>query len=99
MNDLEKKFEEDMKNIFIKSKEELNYRPIRFLELITEKGGIEAAKILIRKETDGFITLWKNDRLDLSVEYHVLKPEYDELFTEEEKEICREKLKKYNFNI
>ncbi|MEW6661353.1 MAG: hypothetical protein ACOY9Y_05265 [Bacillota bacterium] len=42
-----------------------------------------AAKILISKDggTYGFEVLWEHKRLDLSVEAHVLKPEYRELFS------------------
>jgi hypothetical protein len=63
------------------------------------KGGLMAAKQLITKEggTYGFTILYEMGRLDLSVEAHVLKPEYAELFTEEEKRICRERLKEYGY--
>lgn len=52
---------------------------------------IPPAKQLISKSggTYGFEILWDNNRLDLSVEVLVLKSEYQELFTEEERKICR----------
>jgi len=75
VNDLEKKFNKDMINIYYEAKKELNYNATRFLQLITEKGGVRAAKQLISKEdgTSGFDTIWEMGRLNLSVEAHVLK--------------------------
>ena len=99
MKELERKFNIDMINIYRKAKRELNYSATRFMQLITEKGGLIAAKQLISKDggTSGFATLWEMGRLDLSIEAHVLKPEYKELFTEEEREICRGRLKEYGY--
>lgn len=99
MNDLEKRFNKDMNNIYWEAKRELNYTATRFIQLITEIGGLRAAKQLISKDggTSGFVTLWEMGRLDLSIEAHVLKPEYKELFTEEELRICRERLKEYEY--
>lgn len=99
MNQLEKNFNEDMKNIYLTAKKELKYNASRFWQLVCEKGGLQAAKILIAKDggTDGFEILWEHGRLDLSVEAHVLKPEYAELFTDEEKVMCRERLESFGF--
>lgn len=101
MNDLERKFNKDMINIYNEAKKELNYNATRFLQLISEKGGVRAAKHLISKEdgTSGFDTLWEMGRLDLSVEAHVLKPEYNVLFTEEERKVCRSKLEQFGYRI
>ena len=62
-------------------------------------GGLAAAKQLISKPggTDGFTTLWEHGRLDLSVEAHILKPEYIELFTDEERRVCRERLEQFGY--
>lgn len=95
MNDLEKKFHIDMLHIYTTSKKELNYNATRFLQLISEKGGLKAAKQLISKNggTYGFGVLLEMGRLDLSVEAHVLKPEYKELFTYEERDLRNLNLK------
>ena len=94
MNSLEKQFNEDMKNLYLTAKKELNYKATRFWQLVSDRGGLQAAKTLIAKDngSTGFVVLWENKRLDLSVEAHVLKPEYIELFTEEERDKCRKKL-------
>jgi len=64
------------------------------LQIISEKGGLQAAKILISKDggTYGVEVLWEHKRLDLSVETHVLKLDYMELFTGEERNMCKERL-------
>ena len=100
MSNLEKQFEKEMLYIYIMAKIECGYNAVRFLQLVSEKGGLAAAKQLINKPggTDGFTTLWEHHRLDLSVEAHVLKSEYAELFTEEEKNICRTRLKEFGYN-
>lgn len=100
MSNLEKQFKKEMLNIYRMAKKECGYNAVRFLQLVSEKGGLAAAKQLINKPegTDGFTTLREHHRLDLSVEAHVLKSEYAELFTEEEKNICRNRLKEFGYN-
>lgn len=75
------------------------YNATRFLQMIGNKGGVAAAKQLISKSggTEGFTALWEQGRLDLSVEANVLKPEYQELFSEEERSICRERLLEFGY--
>lgn len=65
------------------------------------RASLLAAKQLISKpgNTYGFATLWEHGRLDLSVEAHVLKPEYEPLFTEEERQICRERLEQFGYRV
>jgi len=98
---LEDKFTADMQNIYLTAKRELGYNATRFLQLLSEKGGLQAAKILISKDggTYGFEVLWEHKRLDLSVEAHVLKPEYKELFSDGEREACRKRLKDFGYKF
>ncbi len=98
---LEKRFEQDMIDIYTTAKKECGYNASRFLQMLGAKGGLAAAKQLISKPsgTDGFTTLWEHGRLDLSVEAHVLKPEYAELFTEEERRMCRERLEQFGYVV
>lgn len=99
MTTLEKRFEQDMIDIYTIAKKECGYNASRFLQMLGDKGGLAAAKQLIRKPggTDGFTTLWEHGRLDLSVEAHVLKPEYAELFSDEECRMCRERLEQFGY--
>lgn len=101
MSALENRFHEDMKNIYFTAKKELKYNASRFFQLVSSKGGLKAAKQLISKSggTYGFEVLWKNKRLDLSVEALVLRLEYHELFTLEEREICMNRLKEFGYEI
>jgi len=101
MNDLELKFNEDMKNIYMVAKKDLKYNASRFWQLVCEKGGVQAAKILILKDggTYGFEILWEHKRLDLSIEAHVLKPKYAELFSEKERKLCEDRLEQFGFDL
>ena len=98
---LEKQFEQEMINIYMTAKKECGYNANRFLQMISAKGGLATAKQLIMKSggTDGFATLWEHGRLDLSVEAHVVNPKYRELFTDAERELCRNRLKEYGYAI
>ena len=96
---LEKQFHQEMLSIYTTAKKECGYNASRFLQMIGDMGGLAAAKQLISKAggTEGFATLWEHHRLDLSVEAHVLKPEYAPLFTDVEKAMCRERLEQFGF--
>ena len=99
MTILEKRFEQEMIDIYMTAKKECGYNASRFLQMLGAKGGLAAAKQLISKPggTDGFTTLWEHGRLDLSVEAHVLKAEFAELFTDEERRMCRERLEQFGY--
>jgi len=95
---LETQFNEAMLDIYRKAKSEAKYNAIRFLQMVTDHGGIETAHILINSPTvsDGYTALWERGRLDLTVESMVLENEkFHELFSEEELAICRERLSQY----
>lgn len=96
---LELKFYEEMKDIYFRGKREIKYKASRFWQLVCEKGGVQAAKTLIAKDggSDGFVVLWKNNRLDLSVEAHVIKPCYKELFSDDEVRTCKDRLESYGY--
>lgn len=101
MTETERKFNIAMKEIYETAKRECGYNATRFMQLVAEKGGIATAKQLIRKPggTDGFATLWECGRLDLSVEACVLKEEYKELFTDEERKICSKRLLEFGYKL
>jgi len=99
MNPTETKFNQDMRNIYVTAKEDLGYTASRFMQLVSQKGGLQAARQLILKEggTYGFEVLWENKRLDLSVEALVLQPEYESLFSDEERMLCRNRLEEFGY--
>jgi hypothetical protein len=65
-----------------------------FLRGVRNHGGPEYAHQLLRKQgtTDGFQRLTDEGRLDLTVEALVVRPEYEPLFTEDERRIAAHRL-------
>ena len=100
-NELVKQFHQAMIGIYKAALDECKYRPTRFLQMVTEHGGVDAAKILINAQepSDGFTRLWECGRLDLTVEAHAIKPEFANLFTEEERQIARRRLEEYGYQF
>ena len=85
--------------IYESAKTETSYNATRFLQMVAESGGLECARQLLRSPgaSDGFSALWQRGRLDLTVEAHVLQPRFEELFSEEERDIARGRLLAYGF--
>ena len=94
-------FDDAMVDVYRRSKDEIGYTAGYFLQMISELGGLEAARQLLRSDapSDGFTTLWEKHRLDLSVEYHVLLPQYEHLFDRREPETAYRRLKDYGFDL
>lgn len=86
MKELENQFYFDMLKICNVAKKELGYDPKIFRGMVANNGGVTTAKQLLRyKDVQyGFDVLWKEKRLDLTMEAHVIKPEYMILFTADE---------------
>jgi hypothetical protein len=68
-----------MVNLYQVAKRDLGYNATRFLQMLTEVGGVEAARQLLRAPSisDGFTALWERGRLDLTVEAQVLLPDHE----------------------
>lgn len=79
----------------------INYRARQFLEMVTMHGGDGAARRLLQgpDASDGFTRLWQANMLHYSVEAAVLKPKYERLFTEGEREIARRRLERHDFDV
>ena len=96
---LEEKFHQEMLNIYRMAKAEINYNATRFLQLVSERRGLNAARYLLAgKVTDvsqGFTELALRERLDLSVENLVLKEPWRRLFTEAELRNARMRLREH----
>lgn len=84
--DLESEFHDAMVAIYNSAKRACGYNATRFLQVLSNKGGVQTARDLLSTDEVqyGFTELWECGRLDLTVEAHVLKPEFRELFTEVE---------------
>ena len=65
---------------------EFGYYPNYFLGMVMDQGGLPTAKQLLigNNLSDGFVRLWEEQRLDLSVEALALRDPWSSLFTREE---------------
>lgn len=91
--ELVRRFDEAMLDIY-HGAARLGYRPTRFLEMVQVHGGVETAHRLLAadKIQDGLGELFLLGRLDLTVEHHVLLPEYAPLFSDHEQAVARDRL-------
>jgi len=92
---LERDFHEAMLGLYRRAKEEVNYNATRSLGMVTERGGLDAATALLdaHEVSDGFTELYlRENRLDLSVEYLVLRDPWRRLFSNEQLAIDRKRL-------
>ena len=100
MDELERRFHRAMISIYETAKRELGYNATRFLQMISEQGGLATARQLLWSDTpsEGFTTLWERGRLDLTVEAHVLCAEFVPLFGEDDRERARDRLEAYGWS-
>lgn len=96
---LKKAFHQEMINLCKRRNQELKYKSTRLLDFINKYGGYEAAVKYITTESNvqDFAILWENERLDLSVEALITKPQYTSLFLEDIVTYCDQKLKQYSY--
>lgn len=99
MNELERQCNKAMVEVYEGAKRETGYNATRFLQTISEQGGVATAPQLLHSAhvSDGFTALWERRRLDLAVEAVVLRPEFEKLFSDDEREIARERLTSYGY--
>lgn len=95
----EMKFHGAMLDIYRRALNECDYNATRFLCMLTEHHGVLTAKILINSKhvSEGYAALWEKKRLDLTVEALILKHEWEDLFSEEERNIARQRLIDYGY--
>ena len=98
-NELELRFHHAMLAIYEDAKRDCGYNATRFRKMVAVDGGLQTAKTLLATElpSDGFIALFEHQRLDLTVENLVLKPEFQALFSKQELLIAKERLIEYGF--
>ena len=73
--------------IYVQAKEQAGYTATRFHQMLTTHRGVETARRLLPQMSDGFTELWRRNRLDLTVEALVVQSKWDELFSDEERQI------------
>lgn len=95
----DKRFDVAMEGLYRQAVLKCKYRANYFLQMLHANGGLETARQLLRGPDghEGFVKLWECGCLGLSVEALVLKPEWHDLFTDEERDIARRRLKEYGY--
>lgn len=96
---LEAEFHRAMTGLHERTKRETDYSGTYFARMVAELGGVEAARRLVTtsKPSVGFTRLWELERLDLSVEAHVVDPRFAPIFTRREVDAARLRLEQYGF--
>ena len=98
---LEQAFHQAMLGIYERANNACDYQPIRFLQMVQARGGVETAKRLLAQNEvqNGLVTLWDCGRLDLSMEALVIEPRFQPLFSEDEIEIARARLEAFGYSV
>ncbi|GEL18380.1 DUF262 domain-containing protein [Pseudonocardia asaccharolytica] len=93
-------FDRAVLEVIERCRTELRYNPRYFRVMVTQHGALGAARRLLAAPavSDGFVTLWERQRLDLSVESLVVDERFAHLFTEEERETARKRLADFGYD-
>ena len=93
-DDLEMRFHHEMLGTYKEALERCDYRAIRYLQAVNEKGGLRAAKDLLRspRYPEGLTTLWECGCLDISLEALAVEAPWRKLFTEDELAVAQKRL-------
>lgn len=77
------------------------YHPSYFLRMVHELGGLGAAKQLLSTDNpqSGLARLWELELLDNSMEALVIQEQWRELFSEEELQEARRRLREYGYTF
>lgn len=99
--ELERQFTAGMYEAYRFLARTINYRAIWFLDMLTQQGGIPAARQLLygKDATYGLERLREAGMLDRSVEAWILEPRFTGLFTDDEREKARYRLVEYGFDV
>ena len=90
-----------MLNIYKRAFEETGYRASYFHQMVTEQGGYDAAMTLIHssKPSEGYTALHQLGRLDLTVEALILRPEWLDVFTDQDRLAAYRRLQAYQYPL
>ena len=93
-------FDEAMLDIYRRAKAEANYKATIFLSMVVERGGLQTARYLLHTSnvSDGYTALYELGRLDLTVEALILRPEWQDLFSDDERRIAVDRLREYDYS-
>jgi hypothetical protein len=98
--DIRAAFEQAMKNIYVRAKNEAGYNAAFFLNMLSSLGGLGTARRLlaVSEVSSGFTALYERGRLDLTVEALVVQPQFAGLFSDHELEIARQRLRDLGYS-
>ena len=93
-DDLEQRFHEEMIRVYDRAKKECRYTATRFMQMVTDYGGLQAAKMLLAapRISEGLTRLWEEKRLDISMEATLIREPWCRLFSPEELATARKRL-------
>lgn len=97
---IEVAFDRAMHEIYDNAFSECGYRATRFLNLVNQIGGLEAARQLLRSDLhpEGLTALWEHGHLDLSMEALVLQEPWRPLFSSDELNLAKRRLQKLGYS-
>ena len=95
----EARFHEAMLDVYRNARQRCKYNATYFLQMVSEIGGLATARKLLQRSepSSGFAELWQCGALDLTVEAQILRPEFAERFSEEERAIARKRMAEYGY--
>ncbi|CUU56110.1 hypothetical protein Ga0074812_106365 [Parafrankia irregularis] len=101
MNEREGAFHGAMLDICRRASKDAGYRAGYFLQMVEDVGGVAAAIRLIgnARPSEGFTALWERGRLDLTVEAAVLDPRFSSLFSDDDLDAARDRLRQCGFRV
>jgi hypothetical protein len=100
MEKLKEEFTQAMFEIYRRAKVEAKYPANIFLQMVTDRGGLDTARYLINQlqPSDGYTHLYERGRIDLTVEAMVVEnSRWHPLFASEELEKARRRLEEYGY--
>ena len=94
-------FHNEMLSIYERARKECRYTATRFMQMVVEHGGLEAAKMLLASPrlSEGLTRLWQENRLDISKEATVLREPWCRLFTPKELDVARKRLLDLGYKV
>lgn len=83
-----------MLTVYERAKRHCHHNANRFLQLVNQYGGLQAAKTLLHSPglSYGLTELWKCGRLGISMEALILQDTWKDLFSDEDRQIAKNRL-------
>jgi hypothetical protein len=98
--DLVGEFHQAMLDIYHDAKRLAGYNATYFYRMVLDHGGYETACRLLHSSqvSSGLAELWQKGHLDISMENVVLQKRFDALFSDEDRDIARNRLISLGFS-